>query len=277
MPELLTSDQVRTFQENGVLFPLPALNAEETAAARSAVERLERHYGGPLKAAQVVQPHLHFEWARRLALHPALLDRVACLLGPDILVHSTSIFCKHGRDPAFVSWHQDGYYWALNEPRLISAWVALSASDSANGCMQILPGSHRHGTLTHEERRHADNMLGTGLTLTDAHREESAVAVELPAGSMSLHHVDLVHGSPPNRSDRVRMGFAIRYAWPGLIQKLPHHETILARGEDRFGHFHHVSEPPASDFAEAVRRNDRFAAEIRRIRLGDRSAVGTHS
>jgi hypothetical protein len=88
------------------------------------------------------------------------------------------------------------------------AWVALSPANLQSGCMKFLPGSQTQDHLQHVDTFHKDNLLSRG--------QEIAVKVEsvdcmLNPGEMSLHHVKLVHGSEPNRSNDRRIGLAIRY------------------------------------------------------------------
>jgi ectoine hydroxylase-related dioxygenase (phytanoyl-CoA dioxygenase family) len=177
---------------------------------------------------------------------------VESLLGPDLIVHSTSAFAKRPHSPEFVSWHQDGYNWGLDVPRLASAWVALTESTPENGCLRIIPGSHRRSRIEHVTWRHKHNMLGTGLHVADGIDEARAVDVRLEAGTMSLHHVDIVHGSGPNRSDIPRIGFAIRYTTPEVSQQRPHHDVVLARGTDRRGHFALRRTPPDGSLEEGL-------------------------
>ena len=196
------------------------------------------------------QWHLCFRWAYDLATHSPILDAVEDLLGPDLLVHSTSAFAKRPHSPEFVSWHQDGYNWGLDVPRLASAWVALTESTSENGCLRVIPGSHRRARLDHTTRHHENNLLGTGLQVAAEVDESQAVDVRLEAGEMSFHHVDIVHGSGPNHSDGPRIGFAIRYITPEVAQRRTHHEVVLARGSDRYGHFALRTTPPGGSIAE---------------------------
>ena len=265
--KVLSLEQVRQYEYDGCLYPIPVLTAEEVAAFRTALDNLEGHLGGKLQPVQVVQPHLHFRWAYDLATHPAVLDVVEDIIGPNILVHSTSIFCKYPHDPAYVSWHQDGYYWGLSAPRLVSAWIALSDSTPANGCMRAWTGSHRQ-RLPHHEQRHRDNLLASGLTVEVAVDEANVVDLGLRAGEMSLHHVNLVHGSGPNCSDSRRIGFAVRYIAPQVTQLLEHHVVVLARGRDEHHHYTLLDAPPTGSVEAGVAAQANFARQLHKRRLG---------
>ena len=207
------------------------------------------------------QLHLHFRWAYELATRPAVLDAVEDIVGRDVLVHSTTFFCKQPHDPGFISWHQDAHNWRLDDPRLVSAWIALSESTTENGCLRVIPGTHRT-RLDHQSRPSEDNMLATGLSVADAVDESAAVDFVLEPGQMSLHHADLVHGSRGNRSDDKRIGFAIRYVSPSVSQERPHHEVVLARGEDRYGHYELLEHEPPDDFDASLAAHDAFWRRI---------------
>jgi non-haem Fe2+, alpha-ketoglutarate-dependent halogenase len=263
----LAPRQVKQYERDGFLFPIAVLSADEVLQYRAALEELEAHQGHKLKPAQVVQLHLHFRWAYDLATHPAVLDVVETIIGPNILVHTTSIFCKYPHDSSYISWHQDGHYWGLSAPGLVSAWIALSDSTPANGCMQAWPGSHKH-QLPHSQRRHSDNLLASGLTVEVEVDESSVVDLALRAGEMSLHHVNLIHGSGPNRSDSKRIGFAVRYVAPEVSQVLEHHPVVLARGRDDYHHYALLEEPPTGNGEASIAAQAAFARQLYKRRFG---------
>jgi non-heme Fe2+,alpha-ketoglutarate-dependent halogenase len=251
--KLLTQEQIERYERDGILAPIALLTSEEVDRFRSAVEKMEAFAGGRLRPGQTKQLHLHHRWAYDLALHPAILDAVEDILGPNILVHDTSLFANHPHDEKYVSWHQDGYYAKLSAARFTSAWVALSESDQENGCLRVLVGSHT-GEYPHQEHPSPDNMLGTGMTVELAIDESRVRDVALRPGEISLHHGNIVHGSGRNTSDRKRIGFAIRYVAPEVCQQAPHHAVLLARGRDDYGHYELTDAIPSGSLAECMER-----------------------
>jgi len=247
----LTASELMSYQQDGVLFPIPVLGQDEVAGFRSCLARLEDRLGGAPKSHELSQCHLHFSWAYRLVSHPRILDAVEDVIGPDIVVHATSIFQKRPYDATFVSWHQDGYYLNLDQPDFVSAWVALTDSNTENGCMRVVRASHRSGSFPHANSAlREENLLASGLEIAVAVEESEATDVVLRPGEMSLHHVNIVHGSSPNRSANPRAGFAIRYVAPHVVQNRPHFPVVLVRGEDRYGHFELQKDPPGDDFEQ---------------------------
>src|SRR5215468_11246101 len=184
--------------------------------------------------------------------HPRILDAIEDILGPDILCWSTSFFIKEPRDPGFVSWHQDATYWGLSEPEVITAWVAFTPSNRANGCMRVIPGSHR-AQLKHVDTFAKDNLLTRGQEIAAEVDESQAVDIVLSPGQFSLHHVLLIHGSDPNPSDDRRIGFAIRYI-PTYVRQVAgsHDSAALVRGEDRYHHFEPEPRPDTDMSPTAV-------------------------
>lgn len=251
MPKTLTSDLVFNYHRDGFLFPIPVLNRSEVSYFRSCHDELDRRLGGRPSSRRKAQLHLHFKWACDLVTYPGILDVVEEIIGPNILVHSSTIFTKYAGDGKFVSWHQDSHYWGLSESRLVSAWIALSDSTAENGCLRVLPGTHRR-RYDHIEKREEKNILGSGLTVSESIDESRAVDIVLQAGQMSFHHADIIHGSNANSSRAPRIGFAIRYVSTEVNQEKHHYNVILARGRDEFQHYR-VQEKPTADFEEALR------------------------
>jgi ectoine hydroxylase-related dioxygenase (phytanoyl-CoA dioxygenase family) len=261
--------EVERYDREGVLFPIPVLTADEVAYFRACVEDLEGRMGGRPKPSDLMQPHLFYRWAYDLAVHPAVLDAVEQLLGPDILVHSVSIFSKHSHTDDYVSWHQDGHYWGLDVPRLTSAWIALTPSNAENGCLRVVPRSHGEARLPHVDRPYSrDNLLASGLEVAVDVADSETLDVVLAPGEMSLHHVNLVHGSNANRSGEKRIGVAVRYVAPEVRQALEHHPVVLARGRDVYRHYTMLESPPSAPVEEGLQAHVAFTRRLLESRLG---------
>lgn len=195
-----------------------------------------------------IDTHLALPWVCELALHPVVLDAVERVLGPDVLVWNTHWFPKFPGDRSYVSWHQDAAYWGLRPPLVTTAWIALTPSTRANGCLQVLPGSHRGESMPQNETFAPDNMLSRGQEIAVEIDPAQTVSLELGPGEFSLHHIGVAHGSGPNTSNTARIGLAVRYIAPQVEQAGPRRDlAVLARGQDRYGHFDLVA-PPAREW-----------------------------
>src|SRR5713226_3840701 len=91
MLKVLTPNQIDSYHRDGLLFPLPALSAAEVKYFRACHDDLDRRLGGRPTAEQKGDSHLYFKWTCDLATHPIVLDAVEDIIGPDILIHSSTI------------------------------------------------------------------------------------------------------------------------------------------------------------------------------------------
>ena len=248
----LDNEAVEEFRRDGYLFPIRVMSAEDAARYRQALEEYEAQTGGPIAGNLRHKSHLLFTWADEIARHPAILDAVEGVLGPDIMLWASSFFIKEPRSSAFVSWHQDATYWGLDGPDVVTAWVALADAPVESGAMRFWPKSHLKEQIDHRDTFADDNLLSRGQEIAVDVPEDEGVDVPLKAGEMSLHHVLLVHGSRPNETDDRRIGFALRYIPTRLAQTKARDYAMLVRGEDTYNNFEH--EPaPVADLDEAAR------------------------
>src|SRR5262249_19361466 len=237
MTRLLSEAQKHRYERDGIVFPVRVLSPEEALGYRADCDALEAQLGGKPRTIEVRQMHVHFPWAHALATHPRVLDVIEDLLGPDLLIWATELFAKHAHDPTVsIGWHRDRPYMGFDARTAVTAWVALSDSTTANGCMRTLQGPSRsHGG----DRRVEVN-------------EAEAIDVVLRAGEMSLHDVEIPHGSGPNRSGEKRVGFVIRYVTPEARPPEGRPPALLARGHDGRHHFRLVDPPTDRDAEQAL-------------------------
>ena len=115
-----------------------------------------------------------------------------------------------GTDGLALPWHQDGEYWPMRPLATVTIWVAIDPATRENGCLRVIPGSHRHGLLGHETND--DQALVVNRAIRSGQIDEGrAYDVELERGQVSLHDALVVHASNANPSGRRRCGYAIRY------------------------------------------------------------------
>jgi len=238
MPGSLSDQQVEQYRRDGFVHPLRAAEAAQAGQWLAQLEAIERDEGGRLSGATNQKPYLLFPWLADIVRHPAILDPVESLLGPDILCWAGGFFAKDPGDGKRITWHQDATYWGLSEPDVATAWVAFTPSTRQSGCMRVMPGTQDLDQLPHRDTFAADNLLSRGQEIAVTVDEAQAVDIELQPGEFSLHHVRLVHGSEPNRADHRRVGLAIRYIPTRLRQVAGAEDSAtLVRGEDRFHYF----------------------------------------
>lgn len=241
----LNNDQVAQFQRDGLLFPLRVMSAQQAAGYRQRLEAAEA-LGGPIVERRAFKLHLLYPFLYELAAHPALLDAVEGVLGPNLLVYAAGLFIKEPHTTGYVAWHQDQVHYGLEPEELVTAWLALGDVDVANGCMKLLPGSHTRSLWKHEDAYTKGNVLSRGEEIRVDVDASQAVDVVLGAGEISLHHLLTVHGSPGNGSDRRRIGFAIRYIAAHVQHRGGRRDgALLVRGRDTHGYWD-LEQPPTS-------------------------------
>jgi len=219
----LRPDEIRQYQEQGYLIPSFRLPDTRVAALRESLERLIRDNPG-VRPEKLVSAHVvgrdggpNAEGVRGhrdfldLAMDGDILDLVEQVLGPDIILWGCHVFCKPAGDGLETPWHQDGQYWPIRPLATCTVWVALDPSTRENGCLRVIPGSHRaRSTYPHLVEDRSDLVLNL-RTQAEVFDEAAAVDLELQPGQMSLHDVYMIHGAAVNRSMQRRTGVALRY------------------------------------------------------------------
>ena len=257
---VLSADQIKRYRDTGLMFPQRVMTTDDAANYLAQLESYESNTGGPVNGKWRYKSHLVFPWFDQLMRHPAILDLVRSLLGNDLMVWTTHIYPKEPGDGRFISWHQDSAHWGLDSNQVLSVWVALTDATRENGCMRMLPGSHHNGQVKHQDTRDPNNILTRGQTISNGIEEDRSVWIELKAGEVSVHHVDMFHASTPNQSNQRRVGIAIRYITPSARQtRIDEDYATLVSGEDRFGHFKEEIAPITTMSAEATAFHEHVA------------------
>ena len=216
----LSDAEVETYHRDGVLGPYPLLTPEEMTEAGRVIDR------------QIIEPaaaddpvlhyhdrHLDHATVCRICRRPELLDRVASLLGPDLMIWRSNFQVKPPSAKAVgdaaryveVPWHQDGAYFGLQPLVLVSAWIAVTEATLDNGCMQVVAGSHTQ-TFRHD---HDPERQSFGRSVPEDAIDRTAVrALELRPGEFVLFNENTLHASGPNRTSRPRIGLTPRISVP---------------------------------------------------------------
>ena len=230
MTKATTPAQIAGFKRDGFLSPVDILRAEEAHICREQLEAAEARWPDGLSGTNRNSGHMVLSVLNRLTHHSAILDVVEDLMGPDILVASTVLFAKDALSEGFISWHQDGTYMGLEPDDGVTAWIALTSSNRGNGCMSMIPGSHKDGVRDHYDRFDANNLLTHGQVI-DGVAADQAIDLILEPGQASFHHSRTIHGSQPNQSDARRIVFAVQsYIRPDVRQTKARGYAQHARG-----------------------------------------------
>jgi non-haem Fe2+, alpha-ketoglutarate-dependent halogenase len=248
----LSRSQVDAFRHDGFLFPMSVFTDSEAAAWADEVLELTATGVPDHPVPWNQKTYLLLPSLDALMRDRRLTDRVAAILGDDLLALSADVFVKPAGSTKRITWHQDVNYWELDPLDVLTAWVALTPATTTNGCMHYAPAGH-HGRIAHVERPDPDNILSRGQELAVEVDPNTVVDVALEPGQVAFHHALTPHASGPNTTDAPRVGFAIRYASTAVRQLAgPPISARLLRGTDRFGHFH-LEEGPDGPLSPAAR------------------------
>ena len=242
------SDQRGFFEEHGYWHPIPVLDVHEARHLREQVEQFEREHPEAVGKLDL-KASLLFPWLDALSRHPAIMQALEPLIGPNVLCHSAAFRNKAPDGRTFVSWHQDTTYERI-DPFKVAFWIAITPSTANNGCLRVLPGSHRWRQLEHQESHNPDSMLTRGHYVSEPFDESEAVDVELRPGEGVVFHYGLVHCSTPNRSDDRRMAVFFDYIATTATKAGARESAVLVHGVDEADNFDH-ERPPEEDFGAA--------------------------
>ena len=231
---MITDKDVATYREEGWLVVERVFDAAELASARQRIAEVvaasgsvaehtdvydlePNHRPDAPRVRRIKTPHKHFPLFWDLARSPKLVSILQKLLGHEVRLHGSKINMKAPHYGSPVEWHQDWAFYPHTNDDLLAVGVMLDDTTVENGAMLVLPGTHRGPVYDH----HADGSFCGAMDPSAVDLDFSkAVPTTGPAGSMSFHHVRLVHGSAQNTSDRPRTLLLYEYAaadaWPLL-------------------------------------------------------------
>jgi hypothetical protein len=244
----LSAAKIAQWKHDGFLSPFPLLDPQELAACQQGVERYEKWLGAPINADANYKwrsmPYLLMPWAATLARDPRILDKVEDLIGPDILIFTSTFFIKEPHSPTIAAWHQDSTYYGLEPKEEVAVWIALTEASQAAGCMEALSFEGRPRQLSHVSRVVQHSVNRAAQVITEPLDDSAPVAMPLAAGCFSMHHGLCPHRSGPNTSSHRRIGLGLNYIPTatrpsGSIRQA----ALLVRGTDRYGHFEPAAWP----------------------------------
>ena len=236
----LSTEEMDQFRTQGFLGPFALCSPEEMGATRPAIEAVLESEP-PDHRQKVHNRHLDHRLIWDLATDPEIIGRMQCLYGDDLLMWRTNFFVKEPGAKE-IPWHQDHNYWPLEPPVIASAWIAIDESTVENSCLQVIPGSHRR-TLPHVRATADMGFVEMGdLDYLDL---SQAVDLETRPGEFILFNERTVHHSESNRSQKRRIGLAVRVVVPivsVLKYDAPEHALVQISGRDSMG-FNKVVDP----------------------------------
>jgi hypothetical protein len=221
-PLELSADQVRQYREEGFTRLGRIVSDAERKELLAEEERLRPRFGYGTRENRTLLvsiQHCHrSEPVRRMCSRGRHLPLVVQLMGPDVCLTHTQFLTKlpdTEETRSDIPWHQDNGYGRLEPMTDLTVWLALTDTDERNGGLFMVPGSQRLGLLDH-------GQAGSNPLLRQSAFRGEAVGVPLRAGEAVVFTGLTVHGSGPNRTERPRTGFYVRYCEP--------HARMLSEG-----------------------------------------------
>ena len=218
MAEVLTGDQEAFYAEYGYLVLEGRVPPDIIEAIRDEIRRFEdvartmtesdekldledSHTPDEPRLRRIKLPHTQSEVMRDLMFSDHVLAPARDLIGPNIRLHTTKLNMKKAGYGAAVEWHQDYAFYPHTNDDILAVGVLIDDMREENGPLMVFPGSHTGPVHDH----HVDGVFA-GAVLPEAVGLDLEDAVQLtgPAGSISIHHGRILHGSALNRSDRPR-------------------------------------------------------------------------
>lgn len=227
---MLNDAQIEQYREKGYVGVEGVLNADEIAALRRVTDEFVEksrtvsesddvfdlepgHTADQPRLRRLKSPINAHEIYAQTIRHDAILDRVAQLIGPAIRTNGNKLNMKSGGFGSPVEWHQDWAFYPHTNDDLLAVGICLDDMNEENGCLLVVPGSHRGPILDH----HQDGCFAGAVT-EENFDDGTAEKVELKAGGISIHHARALHGSLPNTSPNPRRLLLFQYcsgdSWP---------------------------------------------------------------
>ena len=216
----LTASEQSFYGENGYvvvpdLFPLVELKEVDAELDRLIEEAGKEGTTGIGTSAGyrndgwLMQLGLRSDLTRRFAQDERVLDLIQDIVKPGIAIYSAKLTAKMPQSTDICHWHQDNAYYnahSTSQTRM-SAWIPLVDVDEANGCLWVVPGSHKGGVKEHGKYG-GQCTQSMGPVDMDV---EGAIPSPVKAGSILLFSSDLWHHSKGNTSDQMRRAFIVSY------------------------------------------------------------------
>ena len=255
MTRTLTQEELDRYDRDGYLVITDAVPQDRLQAVIEETERMcaeafkvtagtdmldlaPSHTPDKPRSRRIKSHHEHSDFFADFVAEPLIMEILAPLMPSGIRVHNTKINMKSAEVGESVEWHQDWAFYPHTNDDVLAVGIYLDDCTEENGPMFVVPGSHKGPTYDHHEHGYF-----CGAIDPDAIKDEIAKAVPLmgPAGTLTIHHARLLHGSAFNRSGRSRrfllQAYAAADAWPladlkggldGFNEKIVHGEPTLA-------------------------------------------------
>ena len=222
---LITDAQAKQFDELGYFVTEPMFDAKTLAEATAEFERLHEDWieecrrKGDATAVELAlhrpfigQAHGRSEALARFVKQAIYVEACAQLVGPDADIYFNQVVIKPPEVGQSFAWHQDSGYVNTVPQAYITCWTAVSRTFVDNGCIWIIPGSHKLGLVEHVRDQELNALVAQFAD------DSGAIPVEMEAGQVAVFSSLMLHRSGANTSDEVRLGYVPQYHVPGVVR-----------------------------------------------------------
>ncbi len=227
------AQQKAQYAEQGYLVFAELLTPQELAEVRAALAEVLREAEGLTESnskfsvvegadgrsyvRRIFNPIEHHKVFHELVFHPKIVDAVENLIGPNIQLHHTKLNLKPPAKEARFEWHQDYPFFPHTNYDLLAVMVMIDEATEENGCLTIIPGSHKWGPRNHLFAKDGafSSQLEDKRVLDDSSRW---LAVPVRAGGIELHHCNMLHSSLANKTNKPRSAMVIQYRAADNVQ-----------------------------------------------------------
>ena len=241
MQAALTSEELKTYRDDGIIIPRISLQHK--------LDSFLSEQG--ITDADYVPDIIDRDpsWLK-IGSMPEILDAVEKIIGEDIIIWGSALFCKAGKGGRATPWHQDGHYWPIRPLETVTAWIAIDDVNTENSCLRVIPGSHRDRVSYSHDVDNSDEIILNQVLKSEHLQSAPPRDIELAPGKFSIHDVYLIHGANPNNSGKRRAGLVFRYMPASSyfdrqlaaqqvkelgVPDLSRRKLFLVRGTDRSG------------------------------------------
>lgn len=236
----LTTDQVKFYRNKGYLLTNEPLFSDEKFAELSNIfEELLANWGNT-KGNELDVPHFRENSLFDFLMDEHVLNIIEDLIGPNIGLWSSHFICKEAKTGKRTPWHEDSSYWNGRFDQyngIITIWLAIDPSKKENGCMGVIPETHRNGFSNYGEIDTSHEIFT--LEIKDKNMSlDKVVWFELEKNQYSLHDSRIIHGANANNSNMRRTGYTMRYFNTDLKMNMNHpdnsnHKVYHCRGNNK--------------------------------------------
>lgn len=241
---VLSATEVENYHARGYIGPFKLCTPTEMATIYGIIDSVVFSNPNPISGHYSYARHQDSKIVYDLCTNPVIIERLAALYGPDLILWNSSFWIKN-RTSKIVPWHQDLHYWKVAFS--FTAWIAITSTSKSNGCLKVIPASH-HKILPMAPAPQSalfEEMADTALL-----NDDKSIELELRAGEFVLFSDRILHGSDVNHASDARIGLAARYTIPCIklfqdkLPFFPGHKAFLASGQDKFN-LNDMGAPPS--------------------------------